>query len=98
MTTRIHDKDLSLLIQRASLVTIAERIREARLEAKLTLDQLGVIVESSRSHLIQLEKAKHRPRVKMLRAIGEATGRDVQWFVGIDNGDAPLSADGHGAD
>lgn len=61
---------------------IAARIREARLDADLTLDGLGELLNGvTRQHLIKLEKAQHRPRAEMLNRIADATGRDVEWFL-----------------
>lgn len=68
-------------IREAPLKLIAARIRRARREAELTLDDLGGRVGTSRQHLIRLEQAKHRPRAEMLTRISEATGRSVDWFV-----------------
>lgn len=72
---------LSEKIREAPLKLIAARIRRARREAELTLDELGLRVGTSRQHLIRLEQAKHRPRADMLTRISEATGRSVDWFV-----------------
>lgn len=69
-------------IRQAPLLLIGSRIRRARREADLSHDRLAELVNgTSRSHLIKLEKGKHRPRPDMLLRIAEATGREVDWFL-----------------
>ncbi len=75
-----HD-DLGRRILEPPLRLISKRIREARAEAQLTLDELAVKVGSSRHHLIRLEKGHHRPRARMLEAIAQATGKPIDWFL-----------------
>jgi transcriptional regulator with XRE-family HTH domain len=67
-------------IKNAPLALIAARIKRARREA-MSHDRLAERVGTSRSHLIKLEKGKHRPRAEMLVKIADATGRDIDWFV-----------------
>lgn len=70
---------------------IASRIRRARRDADLSHDALGERMGGvSRSHLIKLEKAKHRPGAAMLTRISEATGRPVEWFLDPDIDPSPF--------
>lgn len=85
---------LSEKIREAPLKLIAARIRRARREAELTLDELGLRVGTSRQHLIRLEQAKHRPRADMLTRISEATGRSVDWFVDPEMDPSPFPDNG----
>ena len=81
LKTRIHQSDLRL---------ISSRIRKARRSADLSLDKLAERVGTSRQHLINLEKARHRPRLDMLSKIAEATGRQVEWFLDPDLDPSPF--------
>ena len=53
------------------------RIRAARKRAGLSHDRLAALVGTSRSHLIKLEKGKHRAKPDMLGRIADATGTRV---------------------
>lgn len=59
----------------------------------MTLDRLAELAGTSRQHLISLEKAKHRPRLEMLAAIAEATGKPLDFFVDPDAVDNPFPED-----
>lgn len=84
-------------IKHAPLRLVATRIRRARREADLTLDELGTRVGTSRQHLIRLEQAKHRPRAEMLTRISEATGRSCDWFLDPEIDPSPFpDSDGAG--
>ena len=81
MTTTTGPTDLlQERIRRTSAPLLATRIRQARKEHG-SHDALATAVESSRQHLIKLEKGLHRPRAGMLLKIAEATGHDVDWFL-----------------
>lgn len=58
----------------------AERIKKARLEAKLSLDGLALLAGTSRRHLIRLEAGKHEPTHSMLSRIAAATGKPLTYF------------------
>jgi len=66
---------------------LAFRIRKVRLELGLTLSQLGEAIGAngewhpSQSQLSQIETSKRAVSVPELRAIAEALGRPVDWFV-----------------
>jgi transcriptional regulator with XRE-family HTH domain len=79
-------------IRRAPGDLIAARIRRGRRlsDSVKTLDQLATAVESSRQHLIKLEKGQHRPRAETLMKIAEATGRSVEWFLDPDLDPSPF--------
>lgn len=79
-------------IKNAPLSLIAARIKRARREA-MSHDRLAARVGTSRSHLIKLEKGKHRPRAEMLVRIADATGREIDWFVDPDLDPSPFPGD-----
>jgi len=60
---------------------IAARIRRARRDAGLSHDKLAAATGTSRSHLIKLEKALHRPGSLLLVSISEATGKPLDYFL-----------------
>jgi transcriptional regulator with XRE-family HTH domain len=86
-STNLLDEQLQERIRQAPAQLIATRIKRARKTSEpqpqgLTHDQLGEKMGGvTRQHLIKLEKAVHRPRADTLRKIGEATGRQVEWFL-----------------
>lgn len=82
--------DLRDRLREAPLRLIAGRIRRARRDADLSHDKLAERVGTSRQHLINLEKARHRPRAEMLTNIAEATGRRVEWFLDPDVDPSPF--------
>jgi len=59
------------------LATLGHRIRHQRLEAGLTLDELGARVGVAGSHLSLIENGKREPRLSLLQQIADATGTDV---------------------
>lgn len=64
-----------------------ERLKSARVRAGLSLDKLGVIVGTSRQHLIRLEKGIHRPKPDMLARIAAAVNVDAEMIDPPQNGD-----------
>ncbi len=77
-------QDLNGLQERIRLAPgrlIGSRIRQARRSAELSHDKLAAQVGTSRSHLIKLEKAWHRPGAVLLASIAEATGKPVEYFL-----------------
>lgn len=72
---------------------IAARIRRARREKGWSHDRLGEEMGGVfRQNLIGYEQGKHRPGLEMLGRIGEATGREVRWFVDPDLDESPFQA------
>ena len=93
MSMTIDELDhLQEQIRRAPADLLASRIRRARRTSASvqTLDRLAAAVESSRQHLIKLEKGLHRPRAETLTKIAEATGRSVEWFLDPDLDPSPF--------
>lgn len=60
---------------------IGTRIRRARRQTGISHDRLADAAGTSRSHLIKLEKALHRPGALLLSRIAEATGKPVDYFL-----------------
>lgn len=75
------------LIQDAPLRLLASRLRRARRDCGLSHDRIAEQAGTSRQHLINLEKGRHRPRPEMLAAIAEATGKPIEFFVVEEAGD-----------
>ncbi|HWQ01345.1 MAG TPA: helix-turn-helix transcriptional regulator [Gaiellaceae bacterium] len=73
--------DTTDLLRDAPLKLIAARIARARKHTGLSLDRLADAADTSRQHLINLEKGRHRPRLEMLSRIAEATGKPVEYFL-----------------
>jgi transcriptional regulator with XRE-family HTH domain len=91
MSMTIDEMDaLQDRIRRAPADLLASRIRRARRTSDQTLDRLAVAVDSSRQHLIKLEKGMHRPRAPLLTKIAEATERPVEWFLDPDLDPSPF--------
>lgn len=80
-------------LKEAPLRLVAARIKRARKEADLSHDRLAERADTSRQHLISLEKGRHRPRLEMLTRIAEATGREVDWFLDPDVDPSPFPAE-----
>jgi len=65
--------------------TLGERIKERRTSMKLTLDQLALATESSKSYIWELEnKNPPRPSAEKLSAIAKALEVTVDWLLGSD--------------
>lgn len=77
-------------IKNAPLALIAARIKRARRENRMSHDRLAELADTSRQHLIKLEKGKHRPRPDMLVRIADATSREIDWFVDPDLDPSPF--------
>lgn len=77
------------LLKNAPLKLIAARIRRARREEGLSLDGLAGLADTSRQHLISLEKGRHRPRPEMLGRIAQALSRPVEFFLVAEAGETP---------
>lgn len=63
------------------LATLGHRIRHHRLEASLTLDELGAQVGIAGSQLSLIENGKREPKLSLLQAIAVATGTDVSDLI-----------------
>lgn len=75
------------LIQDAPLKMLAARIRRARRDTGLSLDHVAGKAGTSRQHLINLEKGRHRPRPEMLERIADALNRPLDYFLRAEAGD-----------
>lgn len=60
---------------------LAARIRRARRDADLSHDRVAAKAGTSRQHLINLEKGRHRPRPEMLERIADALGTPLDFFL-----------------
>lgn len=74
--------DVTELLRDAPLKLIGARIHRQRTKvARLSLDSLAETAGTSRQHLINLEKGRHRPRQEMLTRIAEALAKPVEYFL-----------------
>lgn len=83
--TRAHvERETSRRLRRLHL-HVGEDIRRLRLDAGLTLTELGAVVGVHRSHLARIEDGLAAPSVHLLAAIGVALGADlgVRYFAGV---------------
>jgi len=66
-------------------ITLGERIKERRTALKLTLDQLALATDSSKSYIWELEnKNPPRPSAEKLAAIAKGLQVTVDWLLGSD--------------
>jgi len=62
------------------------RIKDLRIEKKMTLDQLAEVTGSSKSYIWELEKKNPpRPSAEKLSAIAKALGVTVDYLFGADD-------------
>lgn len=75
----------------AVLNSIGECLREERIHAGLTLDQLAKRAELSTAHLSRLESGDRQPSVAALITLSRALGTSVSRLLGEGRGDSPLA-------
>ena len=66
-----------------SQVALGQRLRDARRDAHLTLQQLSQSSGYSVTHLSQVERGHACPTIGALRRISDAIGRDIRGFLEI---------------
>lgn len=68
---------------------VTKRLRDARLRAKLSQKQLGVLAgldeNSASARMNQYEKGKHSPDVELLRRIGKVLDVPLSYFFCEDD-------------
>lgn len=64
---------------------IARRIQRARWDAGLSQEKLAAKAGTSRHNVMRWEAGKNEPRLKFLRAIADATGKDLSFFTDEDD-------------
>lgn len=79
--------DVRDMLRDAPLKMVAARIHRARKQKGYSLDQLAEAAETSRQHLINLEKGRHRPRAEMIFRLAEALGKPIDFFLVEDSGE-----------
>jgi transcriptional regulator with XRE-family HTH domain len=75
----------------AVLVSIGERLRAARENAGLTLDQTAELSGLSKAHLSRLESAERQPSIAALLTLADALGTPVSTLLGEQHTGASLS-------
>jgi transcriptional regulator with XRE-family HTH domain len=73
------------------LVSIGERLRSAREEAGLTMDQTAELSGLSKAHLSRLESAERQPSIAALLALADALGTPVSALLGEQKSGAPIA-------
>lgn len=74
--------DVRELLRDAPLKMIGARIhRQRTAEPFMSLDALAEAAGTSRQHLINLEKGRHRPRPEMLVRLAEVLGKPLEYFL-----------------
>jgi transcriptional regulator with XRE-family HTH domain len=75
----------------AVLTSIAECLREERVRAGLTLEQLALRSGLSTPHLSRLESGDRQPSVAALITLSRALGISVSTLLGEGRGESPLA-------
>lgn len=81
MNGTVDTELLEQLRKNAPLKMIGARVKRARNDKGWSHDVLCEKCGMYRANLINLEKAKHRPKLETLDKIAAATGRDLRWFI-----------------
>src|SRR5262245_55548623 len=63
---------------------LGRRIRELRLERRLTLRQVETLAAVSATHLSQIERGQASPTIGALSRVARALGRDASYFIERD--------------
>lgn len=64
---------------------IGSRIREARGKVGLSQEAFAARINTSRRHVMRLERGQHMPSEPMLERIADVTGSTVEELVGDDD-------------
>lgn len=64
-----------------------QKIRTARLRAGLTQNQLAHAIKTSERNIVRWETNANDPRMEHVAAIAQATGNEVSFFLGAEDGD-----------
>jgi transcriptional regulator with XRE-family HTH domain len=63
------------------------RIRQARIEASLSRNDLAMRARTSEKNIARWERGEHTPRLEHIAAIAEATGREIGFFLSSNQDD-----------
>lgn len=69
-------------------MSIGQRIKKARKEAKLTQMELAKKTNLSRSYIGDIEIDRYNPSISTLQSIAEATGVTASFLLGKDTSDS----------
>lgn len=75
-------------------MSLASRMKRARLEAGLSQRKLAHIVKGTEASIIRYEAGQARPRPARMKAIAEATDRSISYFL-EDDFDVPTEEPGY---
>ena len=65
------------------------RLKQARLEASLTLEKAAVAIGTDLNTIWRYEAGRHRPSGPTLHALASLYGRSVEWFYGEEEDTPP---------
>lgn len=63
------------------------RIRQARLAANLSRNDLAMRARTSEKNIARWERGEHTPRFEHIAAIAEATGKEISYFLSSNEED-----------
>jgi len=68
------------------VTALGTRIRQARVEAGISREQLAVLLGVSLPSIQRWETGRNEPTFRRVNEIGRVTGKPVEWFTGDGNG------------
>lgn len=71
-------------MKNTDLTRIGGRIRQARIDASLTIKELSERIDVSNTYLGMIERGERKPPATLLECIAEATNKPIDW---LQNGD-----------
>jgi len=72
---------------------VRQRLRQARLAAKMTQQQLAERIDRTQSHVSGYETGERTPTLEVTTRLAAALGVTVHWLCGEDRVHAELPAD-----
>ena len=72
-------------MKNTDLTRIGGRIRQARIDASLTIKELSERIDVSNTYLGMIERGERKPPATLLECIAEATNKPIDW---LQNGDS----------
>ena len=68
---------------------LSDRLRQARLQAGLTVDSVATAIDTSPTSIWRYEAGQRRPSGPTLHALAGLFNKTVEWFYGEDEVDSP---------
>jgi transcriptional regulator with XRE-family HTH domain len=93
-SARQNNQYLSLSVWKRTMSVFGKRLKEARLEAKLSQEQLGLLagleVESASARMNRYERGTRVPGVELVERIGRVLNLPITYFYSVDDKEATL--------